>query len=101
MTLTHRQMQDFYQPLLTILHNTKDPSIPLNEYLKVTLNDDETSNSIVVFLRYLTSATIRKHADEYLPFLFAYEGDLVVDDSGMPDIKKFCETYVEVGACLF
>ncbi|TIA95546.1 hypothetical protein E3P96_03815 [Wallemia ichthyophaga] len=88
-------MQDFYQPLLTILDNTKDPSIPLNEYLKVTLNDDETSNSIVVFLRYLTSATIRKHADEYLPFLFAYEGDLVVDDSGMPDIKKFCETYVE------
>lgn len=92
------QMQDFYQPLLSILDNIKDRSMPLNDYLKVTLNDDEeVSNSTVVFLRYLTSATIRKHADEYIPFLFAYEGDLAVDDEGMPDIKKFCETYVEVG----
>ena len=89
-------MQDFYQPLLNILTNVTDNSLALNDYLKVTLNDDEeVSNSTVVFLRYLTSATIRKHADDYIPFLFAYEGDLQLDDDGMPDIKKFCETHVE------
>lgn len=90
-------MLDFYQPLLSILDNVKDPSISIGDYLKVTLNDDEeVSNSIVVFMRYLTSATIRKNADDFIPFLFAYEGDLQLDDEGMPDIKKFCETYVEV-----
>jgi ubiquitin thioesterase protein OTUB1 len=56
------------------------------------------SNSIVVFLRLLTSAQLRADVDTYAPFLFHPE-------TGEPlAMRAFCETFVEAvdreaGAC--
>lgn len=47
------------------------------------------SNSIVVYLRLLTSAQMRLDPDAYAPFLFHPE-------LGEPmDTREFCETFVE------
>lgn len=47
------------------------------------------SNSIVVFLRLLTSAQLRAEAETYAPFLFHPE-------TGDPlDMRAFCENFVE------
>lgn len=47
------------------------------------------SNSIVVFLRLLTSAQIRADPDNYAPFLFH-------QDTFEPlPVREFCETSVE------
>lgn len=47
------------------------------------------SNSIVVFLRLLTSATIRMDEDNYSPFLFHPEiGEQMA-------VREFCENFVE------
>ena len=47
------------------------------------------SNSIVVFLRLLTSAQIRIKPDDYAPFLFHPESEEPMDTQG------FCENFVE------
>lgn len=90
------QIKDFYEPLLNILNTIKnDSTLPIEDFININLNNDETSNSIVVFLRYLTSSFIRLKSDDYLPFLFAYEGNLPLDEMGMPDINQFCQREVE------
>lgn len=51
--------------------------------------DHTVSNSIVVFLRLLTSAQIRSDVDSYAPFLFHPElGDPL-------EPREFCENFVE------
>jgi ubiquitin thioesterase protein OTUB1 len=50
------------------------------------------SNSIVVYLRLLTSAQIRTHPDEYVPYLA--NPDLPGSDELMPP-RQFCEKFVE------
>lgn len=47
------------------------------------------SNSVVVSFRLLTSAYIRLHADEFVPFLFDPETFEPVE------VTKFCEAQVE------
>ncbi|KAF9516664.1 hypothetical protein BS47DRAFT_1390505 [Hydnum rufescens UP504] len=47
------------------------------------------SNSIVVFLRLLTSAHIRLNADDFVPFLFDPETTEPVE------VRHFCESQVE------
>lgn len=76
------------------MHST-DPEIKeLNEGLLVeAMNDPETSNSIVVYLRLLTSAFLKVNSDEYTPFLFALEGDFSA--GGPPTMDQFCANQVE------
>lgn len=52
-------------------------------------NGVSVSNSVVVFFRLLTSAYIRLHADEFVPFLFDPETFEPVE------VTKFCEAQVE------
>ena len=68
-----------------------------SHYLSLTLNRP-VSNSIVAFLRLLTSAEIRVHPDSYTGFLFHPE-TMAPMDAG-----DFCTAFVETmgkeaGAC--
>ena len=55
----------------------------------------EISNSIVVFVRLLTSAFLRAHEDDYVPFLFSLEDDPRFFGGGAPTLQQFCEHHVE------
>lgn len=91
---------DFYAPfhdLLVRMHTT-DPHISeLNDAdLQRAFNDPETSNSIVVYLRLLTSAFLKLNEDDFLPFLFTLEDDHAAVFEGMPpNMAKFCANHVE------
>ncbi|KAN0065574.1 hypothetical protein ACQY0O_001439 [Thecaphora frezii] len=89
--------QDFYEPLRKLLlrmHSTDPETQELNEALLVeALNDPETSNSIVVYLRLLASAFLKLNADEYTPFLFAL--DDVARRGAPPTMDEFCANQVE------
>lgn len=50
---------------------------------------DIASNSVVVYLRLLTSAQIRADPDEYAPFLFHPELGIQMEP------QEFCENFVE------
>lgn len=49
------------------------------------------------FIRLVTSANLRRNANDILPFLFSYENDIRVLDpnTGLPSVENFCTTYVE------
>ncbi|KAI3483824.1 hypothetical protein L1887_53234 [Cichorium endivia] len=65
----------------------------LNEHALVeAMNDAEQSNSIVVYLRLLTSAFLKLNADEYTPFLFSLDTHT---DAAAPDMQSFCANHVE------
>ncbi|CDR99061.1 uncharacterized protein SPSC_05461 [Sporisorium scitamineum] len=88
---------DFYEPLKNLLnrmYSTDPESKELNEQALVeAMNDPEQSNSIVVYLRLLTSAFLKLNADEYTPFLFSL--DNTGADAAAPDIPTFCANQVE------
>lgn len=88
---------DFYEPLKKLLqrmYSTDPETKELNEYALVeAMNDPEQSNSIVVYLRLLTSAFLKLNADEYTPFLFSLEPDS--GDAAPPDMASFCANQVE------
>lgn len=87
---------DFYEPLKNLLnrmYSTDPETKELNEHALVqAMNDPEQSNSIVVYLRLLTSAFLKLNADEYTPFLFSLDN---VDDASPPDMASFCANHVE------
>jgi len=85
--------QDFYDVLSSLIRQIliAEPggSVLTPQILLEAFQDPEVSNCIVVFLRFLTSATIRTDPDSYKPFLFHPE-------TGEPiTIKDFCERFVE------
>lgn len=88
---------DFYEPLKNLLnrmYSTDPETKELNEQALVeAMNDPEQSNSIVVYLRLLTSAFLKLNADEYTPFLFSL--DSTGADAGPPDMASFCANQVE------
>ncbi|TKY85965.1 hypothetical protein EX895_004790 [Sporisorium graminicola] len=88
---------DFYEPLKNLLsrmYSTDPESKELNEHALVeAMNDPEQSNSIVVYLRLLTSAFLKLNADEYTPFLFSL--DNASADAAPPDMASFCANQVE------
>ncbi|EPQ30629.1 uncharacterized protein PFL1_01530 [Pseudozyma flocculosa PF-1] len=90
---------DFYEPLRRLLarmHSTDPETQELNDHaLLEAINDPETSNSIVVYLRLLTSAFLKVNADEYTPFLFALDGDVGSTSGGPPTMSDFCANQVE------
>src|ERR1700722_15199940 len=49
----------------------------------------EVSNSLVVYLRFVTSAHIRNHEEEFAPFLMNPELQILLPAS------TFCESFVE------
>lgn len=87
---------DFYEPLRKLLnrmYSTDPETKELNEHALVeAMNDPEQSNSIVVYLRLLTSAFLKLNADEYTPFLFSLDN---VNEASPPDMASFCANQVE------
>ena len=89
---------DFYDPLRSLLLSLSSSSSarPTPTSLLSSFNDPETSNSVVVFLRLLTSAYLKANADDFAPFLFGLEDDPRFFESGTPTLDEFCSFYVEV-----
>ncbi|PWN26317.1 cysteine proteinase [Jaminaea rosea] len=91
---------DFYGPfhdLLVRMHTTDPHVSELNDAdLQRAFNDPETSNSIVVYLRLLTSAFLKLNEDDFLPFLFTLEDDsAAVFEGKPPNMATFCANHVE------
>jgi len=85
--------EDFYEVLRDLVLNIVEPDREGKVVTPATLlqrfQDPEISNSIVVFLRLLTSAHMRLNADDFVPFLFDPETVEPVS------VRHFCETQVE------
>ncbi|KAL1731420.1 peptidase C65 Otubain-domain-containing protein, partial [Schizophyllum commune] len=82
----------FYEPLEELIRNIVQPvdgeMLTLDGLLKA-FQEPMTSNSIVTYLRMLTSAKIRTEPDDFAPFLIHPElGEMM-------DPKTFCETNVD------
>lgn len=88
---------DFYEPLKQLMnrmYSTDPETKELNEHALIeSMNDPGQSNSIVAYLRLLTSAFLKLNQDEYTPFLFSL--DNFGDDGKPPDMNTFCENQVE------
>ncbi|KAG7447231.1 cysteine proteinase [Guyanagaster necrorhizus] len=85
--------EDFYDVLESLLLSIVTPQVTgktLNAVgLLEAFQSPEVSNSIVVYLRLLTSAQIRIDPDAFAPFLFHPE-------LGEPmEVREFCEHFVE------
>lgn len=85
--------EDFYDTLADLIRRIfmpgQDGFTLSSSSLLEAFQNAEVSNSIVVFLRLLTSATIRTDEDNYAPFLFHPE----IGDQLAP--REFCENFVE------
>ncbi|GAB1525442.1 hypothetical protein RhiTH_008605 [Rhizoctonia solani] len=85
--------EDFYEAFAEVIQQVVPApgKLPLtNETLLEQFQNAEISNSIVVFLRLLTSAYIRlSPEDDFMPFL------IHPDTGEMVDIRTFVETFVE------
>jgi len=85
--------EDFYECFAELIQQIVPPTgkPPLtNETLLEQFQDPEISNSIVVFLRLLTSSYIRlSPEDDFTPFLFH------PDTGDMIDVRTFVEMFVE------
>ncbi|TFK47225.1 cysteine proteinase [Heliocybe sulcata] len=85
--------EDFYETLGAIIKRVVQPddsnATLTSSLLLEAFQNPEVSNSVVVFLRLLTSAQIRTDPDEYAPFLFHPE----LGEPMTP--REFCETFVE------
>ena len=87
---------DFWEPfreLLYRIHTTDPEKVELTAHeLILALNNPEISNSIVVYLRLVTSAFLKVNKKEFAPFLFAYEGENL---DSPPSMEDFCANHVE------
>ncbi|KAI0077636.1 cysteine proteinase [Panus rudis PR-1116 ss-1] len=85
--------EDFYDMFRSLIMRIIQPEPGVSKLnargLFDAFNDPETSNSIVMYLRLLTSAQIRLDPENYAPFLFHPE-------LGEPmETVAFCENFVE------
>ncbi|KAJ1655387.1 hypothetical protein IWQ61_004849 [Dispira simplex] len=81
--------EDFLETCVNCLNTLHQNSQELSRedaqcLLENTFRNPEESNAIVVFLRFITSAYLQQHADDYQPFM---EDDM--------DLKTFCVGFVE------
>ncbi|ORY74615.1 peptidase C65 Otubain-domain-containing protein [Protomyces lactucae-debilis] len=67
--------EDFLETTIELLHATD---------LHASINDPEISNAAVVYIRFVTSAYIKQHAESYMPYLD--EGEV---------LPRWCERWVE------
>lgn len=82
--------EDFFEPLKAILASIVDSALTADALLSA-FNDQETSASIVVFLRLLTSAFLRANEADFAPFLLAFEEDFERFPAGAPSLHEFCQ----------
>ncbi|KAI0920455.1 hypothetical protein AcW1_002189 [Taiwanofungus camphoratus] len=85
--------EDFYDCFVSVINKIITPEgdgqLLTSTMLLEAFNSPEVSNSIVVYLRLLTSAQIRADPESYASFLFHPE-------IGEPmEIRDFCENFVE------
>ncbi|KAF8591761.1 cysteine proteinase [Ramaria rubella] len=86
--------EDFYEIFVSLIQQVVTPDASDGKTLNTTIlleafQDPQVSNSIVVFLRLLTSAQIRTDPENYEPFLFH-------QDTLEPlPVREFCESSVE------
>ncbi|EPQ55743.1 cysteine proteinase [Gloeophyllum trabeum ATCC 11539] len=85
--------EDFYDTFVSIIKRIVQPEADGTTLTPLLLleafQNPEVSNSVVVYLRLLTSAQIRTDPDSYQDFLFHPElGELMTP-------REFCETFVE------
>ncbi|GJJ09272.1 hypothetical protein Clacol_003494 [Clathrus columnatus] len=86
--------EDFYDIFVSMIHQIVTPDATDHTLLTPALlleglQDPQVSNSVVIFLRLLTSAQIRKEAATYEPFL------LNQDTFESIPVREFCESSVE------
>jgi len=85
--------EDFYEVLLSLVQQIIIPepggTTLTSKTLLEAFQSPEVSNSVVVYLRLVTSAQIRNDPDEYAPFLFHPE---IGEPMGT---REFCEHFVE------
>ncbi|KAF5381937.1 hypothetical protein D9757_007584 [Collybiopsis confluens] len=84
---------DFYSVLVQLVRNVTIPDELGNKLTNQTLleafQSPAESNSIVVYMRMLTSAQMQLNAENFAPFLFHPE-------LGEPmEVKEFCENFVD------
>ncbi|WFD29496.1 ubiquitinyl hydrolase 1 [Malassezia sp. CBS 17886] len=85
--------REFFEPLRLLMNmiQSTDPTVPSLTEAKLVevFNDPEQSNSIVVYLRLVTSAFLKLNANDYTPFLVMDEG------RDPPTMQDFCTGEVE------
>lgn len=87
--------EDFYDTLVTFVANVekpqKDGRTMTPSDLVIAFQNPEVSNTIVYFLRLVTSAQIRSAPEDFADFLFHPEtGEYL-------ELRAFCEQLVEAG----
>ncbi|KAK7440041.1 hypothetical protein VKT23_017292 [Stygiomarasmius scandens] len=94
--LVFEDFYDIFEGLLKSISVPHTPDLPESEgggmdeaILLSAFQNPETSNSIVMYMRLLTSAQIRLDPDTYSPFLFHPE----IGES--MEVREFCENFVE------
>lgn len=95
--IVYEDFRDVFLQLLTPNHHhhhgqttpgRHDDRSTTESRLWTAMRDDETSNAVVVYLRFLTSAWLKTHRDTYAPYL--EEGQV---------LERWCERWVEaIGA---
>lgn len=93
-------VEDFYEEVVDQLKKfspSKASPTKQGELLHVFQTDD-VSNSIVVYLRFLTSAYLKLHSEDYYPFIMD-DPSLVsleaTNPNGIPPIDHFCNVNIE------
>ncbi|KZT05245.1 cysteine proteinase [Laetiporus sulphureus 93-53] len=85
--------EDFYDTLVSLINSIVTPDSNGKVLTQTTLleafNTPEVSNSIVVYLRLLTSAQMRSEPEKYADVLFHPELDEPME------LREFCENFVE------
>ncbi|KAF5332050.1 hypothetical protein D9758_016562 [Tetrapyrgos nigripes] len=82
--------EDFYEVLEDLIKRVQAEPEEMREVLmESAFQNPEVSNSIVMYMRLLTSSHLRSHAPSYEPFLFHPETGLQLD------VREFCEGWVE------
>lgn len=67
--------EDFWEPLHKILKSISTGEMTRVQELMQAFNDQETCANIIIFLRLLTSAYLKHHQDDFVPFLLSFEED--------------------------
>lgn len=94
-------VEDFYDEVIAQLKifSPSNYSHAKLEELLLMFQKDDVSNSIVVFLRFLTSAYLKTHPDDYYPFIMDDPSLVQLEASGNPNgilpIDHFCNINIE------
>ncbi|PWN43096.1 cysteine proteinase [Ceraceosorus guamensis] len=87
---------EFWEPfkkLLNRMHSTDPEVVELNDQrLQQAFNDAYIVNSIVAYLRLVTSAYLKDNAEDFTPFLFTLEDEF---GGKAPTLDDFCANQVE------